>query len=150
MYKSGSFEEEIRQSMEKTLVANQVEKNHGLKKLAQAADYLNAAAEIFEQAGMSEESKEITQVLHSLAMENFSLSDLAGLSEDDLHNLLEMSTPNQLMQLFKKVNNVTSGESSIGDELKETLKEHDLSDPEVREGLVSKIMTALKFAKFFA
>jgi hypothetical protein len=66
MFKSGSFEEEIRQSMEKTLVANQVEKNHSLKKLAQAADYLNAAAEIFEQAGMSEHAEEITEVLQGL------------------------------------------------------------------------------------
>jgi hypothetical protein len=67
MFKSGSFEEEIRQSMEKTLVATQVEQNHGLKKLAQAADYLNAAAEIFEQAGMSEQAEEITEVLQGLA-----------------------------------------------------------------------------------
>jgi len=67
MYKAGSFEEEIRQSMEKTLVANQVEKNHGFKRLAQAADYLNAAAEIFEQAGMTEQAEEITEVLQGLA-----------------------------------------------------------------------------------
>jgi len=67
MYKSGSFEEEIRQSMEKTLVSNQVEKNHGFKRLAQAADYLNAAAEIFEQAGMTEQAEEIVEVLQGLA-----------------------------------------------------------------------------------
>lgn len=67
MFKNGSFEEEIRQSMEKTLVANQVEKNHSFKKLAQAADYLNAAAEIFEQAGMAEQADEITEVLQGLA-----------------------------------------------------------------------------------
>jgi hypothetical protein len=67
MYKSGSFEEEIRQSMEKTLVANQVEKSHGFKRLAQAADYLNAAAEIFEQAGMIEQAEEVTKALKSLA-----------------------------------------------------------------------------------
>lgn len=67
MFKSSSFEEEIRQSMEKTLVSNEVEKNHGFKRLAQAADYLNAAAEIFEQAGMTKQAEDIVEVLQGLA-----------------------------------------------------------------------------------
>lgn len=69
MYKSSSFEEEIRQSMEKALVKNQAEKTHGFNRLAQAADYLNAAAEIFEQVGMSEQADEITEVLQGLAQQ---------------------------------------------------------------------------------
>lgn len=67
MFKLASFEEEIYQSMEKQLVANQVEKTHGLNKLAKAADCLNAAAEIFEQAGMRKEAAEVTEVLQRLA-----------------------------------------------------------------------------------
>lgn len=66
MFKSASFENEIYQSMEKSLVANQTESKHGFKRLAQAADYLNAAAEIFDQAGMTEQSEEITEVLQGL------------------------------------------------------------------------------------
>lgn len=72
MFKTASFEEEIYRSMEKQLVSIQVEQKHGLKRLAQAADYLNAAAEIFEQAGMAEHADEITEVLHGLA------KDLSG------------------------------------------------------------------------
>lgn len=149
MFKNSSFEDEIYRSMEKKLVSNQTESKHGLKRIAQAADYLNAAAEIFDQAGMTEQSKETTQVLHSLAVENFSLSDLAGLSEEDMHNILEMSTPGQLALVAKKVSNVASGESSMGDEVKSSLKEMDMSDPEVRSKWISKIMSALKVAKFF-
>lgn len=67
MFKVGSFEDELRSSMEKNLVANHVEKEHGLNKLAQAADYLNVAASIFEQAGMEEEASAVTEVLLGLA-----------------------------------------------------------------------------------
>lgn len=67
MFKNSSCEEEIYRSMEKQLVSNQLENQHGLNKLAKAADYLNAAADIFEQAGMPEQAIEITEVLQELA-----------------------------------------------------------------------------------
>jgi hypothetical protein len=67
MFKIGSFENEILKSMEKSLVANQSEESNGFSKLAKAADYLNNAASIFDQAGMHEEAYEITEVLESLA-----------------------------------------------------------------------------------
>jgi hypothetical protein len=66
MFKKASFEDEIYRSMEQTLVKNQVENTHGFQKLAQAVECLNAAAEIFEQAGMSDTAVDITQVLESL------------------------------------------------------------------------------------
>lgn len=69
MFKNAGFEDEIYRSMEKQLVSNQVETKYGFKRLAQAADYLNAAAEIFEQAGMSEQAKEITEVLQGLSQQ---------------------------------------------------------------------------------
>ena len=69
MFKKTSFEDEIYQSMEKQLVSNQVENKYGFKRLAQAADYLNAAAEIFEHAGMSEQAEQVTEVLQGLAQQ---------------------------------------------------------------------------------
>jgi hypothetical protein len=63
MFKKASFEEEIFQSMEKNLVSNQSEQKAGLKRLAQAAEYVGAAAEIFNQAGMTEEAKELINLL---------------------------------------------------------------------------------------
>jgi len=154
MFKSSSFEQEIYQSMEQALVKNQSEQQLGLNKLSRAIDNLNAAAEIFENAGMIEPASEITEVLQSLAMEQltskaFSVSDLAGLDKETLHNLLEMSTPAQLAHFAKKVLSVVKGEKQTSEVLEETLKESDLSDPEVREKLISKLMTALKVAKFF-
>lgn len=149
MFKNTSAENELFQSMAQNLKSTQVEKKHGLNKIAKAADLLNTAATIFDQAGMTAEADRVTAVLHSLAMENFSLSDLAGLKEEDLHNLLEMSTPHQLIQIAKKVASVAKGDSSIGEELMSALKEFDVTDPTVRENIVSKIMTGLKVAKFF-
>ena len=64
---AGSVEDEIYRSMESTLVKNQVEDRHGLNKLAKAADLLSLAAEIFDQAGMYQESAEITEILKSLS-----------------------------------------------------------------------------------
>ena len=61
-----SFEDEIYRSMEQTLVKNQTENTYGFQKLAQVVECLNAAAEIFEQAGMSDTATDIAQVLESL------------------------------------------------------------------------------------
>jgi hypothetical protein len=72
MFKTASFEDEIYRSMENKLVEAQVENKHGFNKLAQAVNCLNAAAEIFEQAGMPAEAAEITEVLQGLA------KDLSG------------------------------------------------------------------------
>ena len=66
MFKNENLEDEIYKSMEKTLVANQVEDSHGFNKLAKAIDYLNNAAEIFEKAGMLDEAKQTTIVLNAL------------------------------------------------------------------------------------
>lgn len=160
MFKQSSFEDELYRSMEKTIVKNQTENKHGFNKLAQAADLLNTAADIFDRAGMYKESKEVTKVLQSMAIdqlvsEAFSLTDLMskidvlGVNEHDLHNLLAMSTPAQLINLAKKIGSVLKGDSSLSEEATKLAKEHDITDPEVKDRLVSQIMTALKVAKFF-
>ena len=66
MFNKISAEEEIFSSMETTLAKNQVEHLHGFNKLAHAADLLNTAATIFDQAGMTEEAFNITQILEGL------------------------------------------------------------------------------------
>ncbi len=60
-----------------------------------------------------------------------------------------MSTPAQLIHLAKKIGSVLKGDSSLSEEASKLAKEHDITDPEVRDHLISKIMTALKVAKFF-
>lgn len=160
MFKQGSFEDEIYRSMEKSLVKNQTETKHGFNKLAKAADLLNTAAGIFDQAGMYQESEEITKVLQSMAVdqlisEAFSLEDfmskvdVLGISEQDLHNMLEASPVHSLISIAKKLHGVLKGDSTLAEAGKELAKEHDITDPEVKDKLVSQIMTALKVAKFF-
>src|SRR5258706_9388241 len=147
MYKQGSFEDELYRSMEKTIVKNQTENTHGFNKLAQAADLLNTAADIFDRAGMRKESEEVTKVLQSMAIgqlvsEAFSLSDLMskidvlGINEHDLHNMLAMSTPAQLIGLAKKIGSVLKGDSTLSEEATKLAKEHDITDPEVKDRLV--------------
>ena len=64
------FTDEIYRTMEKNLLVKQAsDNNHGLSKIAKATEYLSAAAEIFEQAGMVEPAIEITEVLEDLAKE---------------------------------------------------------------------------------
>jgi hypothetical protein len=65
MFEKSNFQDEIFRSMEKTLVANQVENTYGLRKLAKAVDFLNDAAAIFERAGMFDEASQITEILKS-------------------------------------------------------------------------------------
>lgn len=67
MFKNNSFENELYKAMEKHLVANQVEDNHGFKKLAKAIDYLNNAADLFEDAGLYTEAAEVVDILESFA-----------------------------------------------------------------------------------
>ncbi len=67
MFKQASFADEIYRSMEKQLVDNQLENQHGFKRLAQATDLLSKAAEIFENAGMTETADDITELLQNLA-----------------------------------------------------------------------------------
>ena len=66
MFKQGSFEDEIFRSMETSLVKNQTEEKHGLSKLAKAADLLNEAASIFDDAEMFQESKDVSDILQNL------------------------------------------------------------------------------------
>lgn len=44
-----------------------MENKYGFDKIAQAADLLNAAAGLFDEAGLTEEADEVTQVLQDLA-----------------------------------------------------------------------------------
>jgi hypothetical protein len=153
MYKQGSFEDELYRSMETTLVKNQTENSHGFNKLAKAADLLNTAAVIFDQAGMYRESEEVTKVLQSMAVdqlmsEAFSLSDLKGLGAHEVHGLLDTLRIPELVELAKKLSSVVKGDSSLKEEAAKVAQSHDPTNPQGKAKLVDKIMLALKVAEF--
>jgi hypothetical protein len=54
-----------------------------------------------------------------------------------------------LIGLAKKIGSVLKGDSTLSEAVSNVAKEHDITDPEVKDKLVSQIMTALKVAKFF-
>ncbi len=67
MFKTGSFEKELYRSMEKKLMNNQLDNKYNFSKVSKAADYLNAAAEIFEKAKMYKEASEIVKIIEILS-----------------------------------------------------------------------------------
>ena len=67
MYKIGSFEQELYESMSKNLSNHRLEDKFGFDKLAKAINFLNEAAIIFDKAGMQAEAKEVLEVLQKLA-----------------------------------------------------------------------------------
>ena len=48
-------------------MSNQLENKYSFSKIAKAADCLNAAADIFEKAGMYKEASEIIQIIKTLS-----------------------------------------------------------------------------------
>lgn len=66
MFKCGSIEKELMQSMENELVSQSVEKKYNFSKLAKAIDYLDTAANIFDRSGFSDEADEIIKIIQSL------------------------------------------------------------------------------------
>lgn len=67
MFKYASCDDELMQSMGKNLVSKDLEETYKFKKIAKAIEYLGAAADIFDNANMSEEAAELTEILESLA-----------------------------------------------------------------------------------
>jgi hypothetical protein len=67
MFKNKSVVDDLISSMEKNLVKNAVEDTFGFDKIAKAVDYLNSAADLFDDVGLSAEAETITRVLESLA-----------------------------------------------------------------------------------
>lgn len=66
MFKQDNYSDEIYSSMSKNLSSIRAEKQHNLTKIAKVMDYLQAAADNFDEAGMFEESKEITSIMDQI------------------------------------------------------------------------------------
>lgn len=70
MFKIGSFEEEIASGMEKKLISNQLENKYSFEKVAKAADFIHAAAELLDDTGFHIEAKDLTDILEKLAFKD--------------------------------------------------------------------------------
>ncbi len=67
MFKIGSFEAELQQSMEQNLGSMAVENTYGFSKLAKAVGYLSEAAAIFKKAEMDSEAIELYNIVKKFA-----------------------------------------------------------------------------------
>jgi len=92
------FENEILTNMDMLLQPSLVKVASASNDLGQAVEYLNSAAEIFEDLGFTKKSEEILQLLESLANKsknplNISDSHTKGLTPDkQIKNLLDHGT----------------------------------------------------------
>jgi len=66
MIKKSLFEDELINGMQQEL--HSYEKKQGMNNLVKAADYLNAAAEIFEEAGMTVKADQVLRLLGKIAI----------------------------------------------------------------------------------
>lgn len=65
MIKKSVFEDELIHGMQRELQAH--DKKQGMQNLVKAAEYLNAAVEIFEQAGMTAKADQVLRILGKIA-----------------------------------------------------------------------------------
>jgi len=68
MIKKSVFENEIIAGMQRKLAKPEIEQ--AMDKIVQAADYLNSAVEIFEDAGMTKQADSILRILAKIAQDN--------------------------------------------------------------------------------
>lgn len=71
MFKKENFEDELVKSMSQNLASNQVEKKYSFDKISKAADFINAAAEIFDDTGFHAEAEVLTRMLERIASLKF-------------------------------------------------------------------------------
>ena len=161
MFKGGSIEDELMRSMEKELVGKQLEEKHGFNKLAKAIDYLNAAANIFEQAGLHKEAEEVTEILETMnpasegdpASSSESFGDTveeadqifnkitgSDISSEDIKNIISSSPPGVIVSVLGKLYDVAKdvGDKGLFKTVKDEFKKIDLSDPESIEKIKKK------------
>jgi len=175
MFKSGSIENELMRSMETKLVSSQIETKHNFNKLAKAFDYLNAAADIFDKAGLQKESREVEKVLQVLATQQmisnaFSTEDVSALlkhldllNAEDLKNIFAGSPLGMAVKVTSIIYNVLKkvGKEGPFDAIKNTLTdlyktiadddEREKAWDEIKDDVASKFATAVKaisLAKF--
>ena len=93
--KKSSIDNELELEMEKSLFSSAVEEEGKFQKLAQAVDMLNVAAEIFDDAGWTKQSLEITSLLESIAKKT-SKKKKKPSKEDDTESLTSEKMVNNL------------------------------------------------------
>ena len=59
--------DDIANLMQRNLISNAADETLGTRHLEKAADFLNSAADLFEDAGLYEEAEAVTQILEKLA-----------------------------------------------------------------------------------
>lgn len=87
MIKKSLFEEELIHGMQRELQSH--EKKQGMASLVQAAEYLHSAAEIFEEAGMTEKADQVIRILGRIVLADKKKKeeeDSSKADDNDIHH----------------------------------------------------------------
>ncbi len=146
MIKKSVFEEELILGMQREMQSH--EKKAGMNSLVKAADYLNSAVEIFEEAGMTAKADQVLRILGKIAlagqdsrvraMPSFQKLMEAGVTHNDLKNTND-PTSRARVNTAMRVLGYTDREIKhfLGDKFMSETDAHDILDPERPYGGIS-------------
>jgi hypothetical protein len=86
MIKKSIFEDELIYGMQRELQAH--DKKQGMNNLVKAADYLQSAIEIFEEAGLTSKADQLLKILNKIANDEQNAWHTKGLNPDKMTNNL--------------------------------------------------------------
>lgn len=123
MFKVGSFEQELAESMQEQLVSSQVEKKFSFERIAKAADLLHAAADIFDDTGFHEEAEVITQLLENLASGKKKVKTAAGLGDLTTDEIRFFQSLNpEVQKIISNEVKLTDTGTGVGNDMTEVVK----------------------------
>ena len=137
MFSTGSFEEDIAKGMEQKLVARQTDNQFSFDRIAKAVDFLNAAAQIFDDTGFHSQAEVITSVLEGIAKNGLKKKAEKRHSMHDLtHDEIKFykSLPAYTKESLNKLINRIDPQKIDADEFVRELKIlHQIKKPEMLE-----------------
>lgn len=96
MIKKSVFEDELIAGMQKNLV--DPEKSEAMDHIVEAADYLNAAAEIFEDAGMTKQADRVLSILAKIALQHHHEKEQYKAHKAPVDHATKGLTPQKMIQ----------------------------------------------------
>lgn len=98
MNKKNIFENELALGMDREM--HSYAKKQGMKNLVKAAEYLNSAVDIFEEAGLKSNADKVLRILGKIAAE-----DLNDAKKHKKENVKNLATPQEDSEFYKKLLN---------------------------------------------
>lgn len=166
MFKNENTNNDIMFSMANNLITEK-------SKLLIAIENINKACNLFNKYGFSEQSQELKYISSSLISEQLfkiaskkdindikTIDDVSeilsnfkdelkknNLSEDDMNDIFKSLPTGMSLDFLERIEKVLNGTSTVKEEFKKFIKEKNIFDPEVKEKIMKRLMTAIKLVE---